>query len=205
MGVFYSHSRLGIICVSSCWSANIGISMCMVYPSLINPSLFLQLCLSMSCSSYLNRLWDERRVPVTCSHEVVFYSKFCSRQHTALLYNFHLAFSIYILFESMQYNHIATAWKEARFILSDKSDFHMIDILPIAFQTFAVDITFGRWDVSAEVCKQVHKQMISRQNYDRYRLHRWPSTSRKCSSPNRIPTALRRASSGSIWPLSECK
>ena len=46
----------------------------------------------------------------------------------------------------------AAVWKKFRFILSDRSDFYMIDNSRLAH----VDISFIRWDVTAEAYELVH-------------------------------------------------
>ena len=53
-----------------------------------------------------------------------------------------------------------TAWKKLRFILSDRSDFHVTDSLSIVVQAFAsrVDIILGRWD--AEFVQKFQRSTI---------------------------------------------
>ena len=51
-----------------------------------------------------------------------------------------------------------TAWKNFHFVLSDRSDFHMIDSLSIAVHTFYylyTDIPFSTWDIATQVCELV--------------------------------------------------
>ena len=93
-------------------------------------------------------------------------SRFRSRQHTAFLCSSHLAFSLCILSASIWGIHtvvwmpyMGTAWKKSCFILSNRSNFNMIDNLSITFHAFTrcyVDITFKRWDAVAKVCEMVH-------------------------------------------------
>ena len=65
--------------------------------------------------------------------------KICSKQHIVFLYSSHLAFSL-LCFVSIQVVHpyssidMATVWKKSHFILSERSDFHML----IAVHTFAM-------------------------------------------------------------------
>ena len=45
-----------------------------------------------------------------------------------------------------------SAWKKSCFILSERSDFYMIDDLSIAVHIIArCDITFSRWDIAVYV------------------------------------------------------
>ena len=50
---------------------------------------------------------------------------------------------------------MAIAWKNSCFILSERSDFHMINSRSIAVCTY-VDVTFSRWDNATEVCELIN-------------------------------------------------
>ena len=51
-----------------------------------------------------------------------------------------------------------TTWKNSCFILSMRSDFHMVDNLSITVHGYA-DITFSRWDIATVVYKLVYLQI----------------------------------------------
>ena len=77
----------------------------------------------------------------------------CARAHMEMsLMNLSLQYPVYIIhliwmsWTVHLYNSTdtATAWKNSCYILSEWSDFHMIDNLPIAVLTY-VDITFNKW------------------------------------------------------------
>ena len=50
---------------------------------------------------------------------------------------------------------LATAWKKFRFILSDRSDFHMFGNQSTPSLAY-INITFSRWDTAAEVRELVY-------------------------------------------------
>ena len=66
--------------------------------------------------------------------------RICSWQHTAFLCDSHLAFSLFFVSIHVvpPYSSIntVTSWKKFCFILSDKSDSHLIDNLSIALHAF---------------------------------------------------------------------
>ena len=68
----------------------------------------------------------------------------CSKHHlTAFLYSSHVDFSQFFLLESRRCNsysstNTVTAWKESCFILSDRSDSHLIDNHSIAVHAFFI-------------------------------------------------------------------
>ena len=68
-------------------------------------------------------------------------SRICSKELVAFSCSSHLAFSL-CFFLRVQVVHsdssinTASTWKKSRFILSDRSDFHMIDSLSIAVPAF---------------------------------------------------------------------
>ena len=73
----------------------------------------------------------------------------CSKQYVA-----HLSCSYQAFFSHFVWVHLvqlhcstdtATAWENSHFILSERSDFHM------------VDITFNRWDIATEVYELVYR------------------------------------------------
>ena len=79
--------------------------------------------------------------PYSCCF-VGYASRICSKQHAAFLCSSHLAFSLCILLTFMWFIHTLVPTQpqltqKSRFILSGKSDFHMIDNLLIAFHAFA--------------------------------------------------------------------
>ena len=64
----------------------------------------------------------------------------CSKQFTAFLCNFYLTFSLSFqlvhMVQTYSCTDIDTTWQKSRFILSEISDFHMIDNLSIAVHAF---------------------------------------------------------------------
>ena len=65
-------------------------------------------------------------------------SKTCSIQLAAFFFSIHLV----IIHVVHPYSSIdmTAAWKKLRFILLDRSDFHMTDSLPIAIHAFAIHV-----------------------------------------------------------------
>ena len=106
-------------------------------------SLLLQ-----QCSTYLVILGGFVRWKVAGRTAVVLYgatSRICLKQQVAFLCCSHIVF-FSIHFVRIQLVHpyssidTATAWKKSYFILSGRSDFHMIDNLSIIVHTFSMCI-----------------------------------------------------------------
>ena len=98
----------------------------------MNTSSFLQQALP-----YLDWLWDER-----CGHTAVLHGialRICAKQHTANLPISHLVLSQSALLKSLWCNYKIVLTKllleKICFILSERSDFHVIDNLSIADPT----------------------------------------------------------------------
>ena len=94
---------------------------------------------SMLYSFYLSGLWDERQVTIQLLFCGVVASRICLRRHIVFLCSSRLVFFSVRFVSIHPYSCTVTAitWKKSSFILSDKSDFHMIDSLSIVFHTFA--------------------------------------------------------------------
>ena len=106
------------------WSNNTGMSMCKSpWKNVAHEFVFDSLTmLYMSCLSYLNGLWGGRQVAVQ-----LLFCRICSRQHPAFLCSFYIAFllcvELFCVVHPYSSMDSATAWKESRFILSDRFDF----------------------------------------------------------------------------------
>ena len=49
----------------------------------------------------------------------------------------------------------ATAWKNSNSVLSERSDFYIVDKLSCFINAY-LDIAFNRWDIATEVYEQVY-------------------------------------------------
>ena len=93
----------------------------------------------MSCSSYLNGLWDGKQLAVQLLFCEALLPGFVQDSTQKLLCSSHLAFSLCVSIHRVHPKNsidIATTWKKSLFILLNRSDFHIISNLPIAFQIF---------------------------------------------------------------------
>ena len=91
----------------------------------------------MSCLFYLNGLWDRRQVTVPLIFFVMI-QLLLVRQHATFLWSSHLVFfSMRFVSIHLCGMNTASALKKFRFILSDRSDFHLIVNLSKAFHSFA--------------------------------------------------------------------
>ena len=96
-----SSVRTELMNISSCWSVNTGVSMCrspwmnVTYEFIITSTAVP----SMSCSSYLEVLRCETS---GCTATVLWNaaSRICSKQHTASLWSYQIAFSLSLSLES---------------------------------------------------------------------------------------------------------
>ena len=90
----------------------------------------------MFCSPWIV-LWDNTKVSGTTAALWSFVSGICSRQLAALLFSSYQAFvSVYVVYLYISMD-TASAWKKSHLILSDRSDFHIIDNQLIIFHVFA--------------------------------------------------------------------
>ena len=96
--------------------------------------------LCMSCSSYLNGLWDRRQVAIQllfCGELLLRFVQ-DSTQHSSLLpiLLFFMCFVSVLVVHPYSSMDTVTACKKSCFILLDRPELHIIDNLSIAFHTF---------------------------------------------------------------------
>ena len=102
---------------------------CRRYDSARRCLCILWLYSSMSCSSYLNGYSYGRQVVVWLQFCGLLFPGFLI-EHVEFFYSFHPAFSftlfvsVYVVHPSRSI-HTATAWKKSRFILLDRTNFHV--------------------------------------------------------------------------------
>ena len=113
--------------VNLCWSAITGVSICRSPSENVSYEFVLTspVVLSMSRSSYFKGLWDERQVTAQLL--------FCDVLLPAFLCRSHVAWCLSVSLESTWCNHtivlIRPQLGKTNFLLSERSDFPMIDNL----------------------------------------------------------------------------
>ena len=108
--------------------------------SLMSSSLLRQQCpqvLFVELGRFVKRKLSSHISPISWGVA----SRICSKQHTAFSRGSYLAFSSCFFVSNhvvLPYSSMFTvrAWKKSRFIISDRSDFYMIDNLPITILAF---------------------------------------------------------------------